>query len=121
VAGVAAGAVEKMDPTSGVQVSAGGEREDAEDGRREIKKKTYFCKYANDARGPSGYEASGPGWWVGGLGGLGRPAGQGRVGVVAGSAEGLRPSGERESGRFEKRSGPRLGSRAESEEEGFLN
>jgi hypothetical protein len=77
-------------------VSAGGEREDAEDGRREIKKKTYFCKYANDARGPSGYEASGPGWWVGGLGGLGRPAGQGRVGVVVGLA-GLEKKRKRKS------------------------
>jgi hypothetical protein len=35
-AGVVDGALEKMDPTSGVQVSAGGEREDTEDGRREI-------------------------------------------------------------------------------------
>jgi hypothetical protein len=70
-----------------VHASVRGEREDAEDGRHEIKKKTYFCKYANDARGPSGYEASGPGWWDGGLGGLGRLAGQGRVGVVAGPAD----------------------------------
>jgi hypothetical protein len=28
--------------------------------------------------GRAGYEASGPGWWDGGLGGLGRPASQGR-------------------------------------------
>ncbi len=58
---------------------SGGEREGAVDGMRETKKKTYFAKYAKDARGPSGYEASGPGsrW----LGGLGRPAGQGRWGL----------------------------------------
>jgi hypothetical protein len=37
--------------------------------------------------GRASYEASGPGRWDGGLGGLGRPAGQGRVGVVAGSAD----------------------------------
>jgi uncharacterized protein (DUF169 family) len=53
--------VEKKKLTCGVQVSVGGEREDVEDGRREIKKKMYFCKYANDTRGLSGYEASGPG------------------------------------------------------------
>jgi hypothetical protein len=57
-----AGAVEKMDPTSGAHVSAGGEREGADDGRRESKKKMYFCKYANGARG---------------LSGLGRPVGFG--------------------------------------------
>jgi hypothetical protein len=45
-----AGAVEKKDLTSGVHASARGEREGANDGRREIKKKTYFCKYANDVR-----------------------------------------------------------------------
>jgi hypothetical protein len=46
--------VEKKKLTSGVHASARGERVGAEDGRREIKNKTYFCKYANDARGLSG-------------------------------------------------------------------
>ena len=74
---------EEEDDRWGPGVS-GGERENAADGRHEIKKKTYFAKYAKDARGPSGYEASGPGsrW----LGGLGRPAGQGRVGGTRGMA-----------------------------------
>jgi hypothetical protein len=67
---------------------SGREREDTADGRREIKKKTYFAKYAKDACGPSGYEASGPGsrW----LGGLGRPASQGRWGLWPGRLR-LRP------------------------------
>jgi hypothetical protein len=56
-------AVEKKKLTSGVHASARGERESADDGRRESKKKTYFCKYANGARG---------------LSGLGRPAGEER-------------------------------------------
>jgi hypothetical protein len=34
--------------------SARGEREDAEDGRRESKKKTYSAQYAKGARRPSG-------------------------------------------------------------------
>jgi hypothetical protein len=45
--------VEKKKLTSGVHASPKGERVGAADGRREIKKKTYFCKYANDARGLS--------------------------------------------------------------------
>jgi hypothetical protein len=48
------GAVEKKDLISEVHTSARGEREGADDGRRESKKKTYFCKYANGARGLSG-------------------------------------------------------------------
>ncbi len=48
------GAVEKKKLTSGVHASAREEREGADDGRRESKKKTYFCKYANGARGLSG-------------------------------------------------------------------
>jgi hypothetical protein len=46
-----AGAVEKMKLTSGPHVSAGGQREGAEYGRRESKKEAYFCKYANGAHG----------------------------------------------------------------------
>jgi hypothetical protein len=75
-----AGTVEKKEPTSGAHVSAGGEREGADDGRRESKKKTYFCKYANGARR---------------LSGLGRPVGFGlreRRGA-SGSWLGRRPSG----------------------------
>jgi hypothetical protein len=87
--------VEKTKPTSGAHVSAGGEREGAENGRRESKKKTYFCKYANGAHGPSGL---GRQRWH-------RPAG------------GEGPAGP---------AGPKVelagkGSRAESEEERFLN
>jgi hypothetical protein len=79
-----AGAVGKKHLTGGAQVSAA-ERENAADGRREIKKKTYFTKYAKDARGPSGYEASGPGSrWARRLGPVGRPR---PVGVAAGPAE----------------------------------
>jgi hypothetical protein len=48
------GTLEKKDLTSGVHASARGEREGADDGRRESKKKTYFCKYANGACGLSG-------------------------------------------------------------------
>jgi hypothetical protein len=40
---------EEEDDRWGPGVS-GGERENAADGRREIKKKTYSCEYANDAR-----------------------------------------------------------------------
>ena len=74
------GAVEKKKLTSGVHASVRGEREGADDGRRESKKKTYFCKYANDARGLAGWAE-----WAGGLGReeLGRSAGRGR-GRVAG-------------------------------------
>jgi hypothetical protein len=61
-------------------------------------------------------------------GGLGRgrrrrlgPAGRPRPVGLAGLAEAEAQWGER-NGRLErKRNGPRLGSRAESEEEGFLN
>jgi hypothetical protein len=35
-------------------VSATGEREDAEDGWRESKKKTYYAEYVKGAHGPSG-------------------------------------------------------------------
>jgi hypothetical protein len=41
-----AGAVGKTDPTGGVHASARGERECADDGRHDSKKKTYFAKYA---------------------------------------------------------------------------
>jgi hypothetical protein len=90
-----AGAVEKTKPTSGAHVSAGGWREVAENRRRESKKKTYFCKYVNGARGPSGV-----GWqsWLRPVGGEG-PAG---------------PAGP-------KAEWAGKGSRAESEEERFLN
>jgi hypothetical protein len=72
--------VEKKKLTSGVHASARGERVGDEDGRCEIKKKTYFCKYANDARGlsslgrPVGFGlrerrgASGAGWGEGRVG-----------------------------------------------------
>jgi hypothetical protein len=40
------GTVEKKKLTSGVHASVRGEREGAEDGRREIKKKTACAKYA---------------------------------------------------------------------------
>jgi hypothetical protein len=49
-----AGAVGKMNPTCGVHASARGEREGADDGRREAKKKMACAKYANDASGLSG-------------------------------------------------------------------
>jgi hypothetical protein len=68
------------------------------DGRREIKKKTYFAKYAKDARRPSGYEASGPGW-ARRLGPTGRPR---PVGVVAGPVE-AEAQWEEENGRLEKK------------------
>jgi hypothetical protein len=83
------GAVEKKKLTSGVHASARGEREGADDKRRESKKKTYFCKYANGARG---------------LSGLGRPVGFGlrerRGASGAGWAEG-RPG--RKVGRAESK------------------
>ena len=44
------GTVGKTDLIGGVHTSARGEREGADDGRREIKKKTYSCEYANDVR-----------------------------------------------------------------------
>jgi hypothetical protein len=44
------GAVEKKKLTRWVHASVRGEREGADDGRRESKKKTYFRKYANGAR-----------------------------------------------------------------------
>jgi hypothetical protein len=88
------GAVEKKKLTSGVHASARGEREGTDDGRRESKKKTYFYKYANGARG---------------LSGLGRPVGFGlrerRGASGAGWAEG--------------RPGRKVG-QAESEEERFF-
>jgi hypothetical protein len=40
--------------TGGAHASARREREGAEDGRHESKKKTYYVKYAKGARGPSG-------------------------------------------------------------------
>ncbi len=49
-----AGTVGKTDPTGGVHTSARGEREGADDGRRESKEKAYFCNYANGVHGPSG-------------------------------------------------------------------
>jgi hypothetical protein len=71
--------VEKKKLTSGVHASVRGEREGADDGRCESKKKTYFCKYANGACG---------------LSGLGRPVGFGlrerRGASGAGWAEGRR-------------------------------
>jgi hypothetical protein len=84
--------------TSGVHASARGERVGAEDGRREIKKKTYFCKYAHDAPRLSGL---GPGEreWA-------SACGRGE-----GPAEPAGPKAEWAG----------KGSRAESEEEGFLN
>jgi hypothetical protein len=81
------GAVEKKKLTSGVHTSAREEREGADDGRRESKKKTYFCKYANACAGwparPSGLAVwAGESW-------AGRQA---EVGEVAGRL-GRRPSG----------------------------
>jgi hypothetical protein len=58
-----AGAGWRKELTSGAHASARGEREGAENGRCESKKKTSFAKYAKGTHGPSG---------------LGRPAGQGR-------------------------------------------
>jgi hypothetical protein len=84
-----------MKLTSGPHVSVGGWREGAENGRRESKKKAYFCKYANVARGPSGLGRQS---WL-------RPAGE----------EGpVRPAGP-------KAEWAGKGSRAESEEKRFLN
>jgi hypothetical protein len=40
--------------TGGAHASMRAEREDAEDGRRESKKKIYSAEYAKGARGPSG-------------------------------------------------------------------
>jgi hypothetical protein len=82
-----AGAVEKKDLTSGVHASARGEREGADDRRRESKKKAYFCKYANAcAGGPAG--PSGLAVWAG-ESWAGRQAGwaEGRVGRMVGRAE----------------------------------
>jgi hypothetical protein len=96
------GAVEKKDLTSGVHASARGEREGADDGRRESKKKTHFCKYANGARG---------------LSGLGRPVGFGlreRRGA-SGSRLGRRPSGP------QGRPGRKQGKRISELKIGFLN
>jgi hypothetical protein len=46
--------------TSGAHASVRGEREDAEDGRHESKKKRYSTEYAKGARGPmKGTEAYG--------------------------------------------------------------
>ena len=64
----------KTNLTCGVHMSAREEREGVTDGRRDSKKKAYFTEYAIGAR--VGRAASGPGK----PGGLGRPAGQGRVG-----------------------------------------
>jgi hypothetical protein len=90
-----AGAVEKTKLTSEAHVSAGGSREGTENERRELKKKTYFCKYANDARGPSGLGRQS---WL-------RPAGgEGPAGPAGPKAEWAGKD-----------------SRAKSEEERFLN
>jgi hypothetical protein len=70
-----ADAVEKKNLTSGVYASVRGEREGADDGRRESMKKTYFCKYANDARGLAVWAGEN---WAGRraeAGEVGRPAG----------------------------------------------
>jgi hypothetical protein len=64
-------------------------------GRRESKKKTYFCKYANGARGPSGLGRQS---WLRPVGGEGPTGPAGWKAEWAGK-----------------------GSRAESEEERFLN
>jgi hypothetical protein len=45
------GAVEKKKLTSGVHASVRGEREDADDGRRDSMKKTYYAKYAKASAG----------------------------------------------------------------------
>jgi hypothetical protein len=78
--------VGKKKLTCGVHMSARGEREGAADGRRDSQKKTYFAKYAKDARaerlGPAcglGCGTVGQAAWAGrqakaGWGG-GRPAG----------------------------------------------
>jgi hypothetical protein len=53
--------VEKKGLTSGVHASARGEREGADDGRREIKKKTACAKYAKAGVGwPAGPRRVGP-------------------------------------------------------------
>jgi hypothetical protein len=59
---------------------SGGERENAADGRREIKTKTYFAKIRQRRAGRAAVKPVGRG--VGG--GLGRPAGQGRAGLWPG-------------------------------------
>jgi hypothetical protein len=46
-----AGAVEKKKLTSGVHASVRGEREGADDGRRDSKKKTCFTKYVKAGAG----------------------------------------------------------------------
>jgi hypothetical protein len=95
-------AVGKKKLTSGAHVSAGGKREGADDGRRESKKKTYFYKYANGARG---------------LSGLGRPVGfslRKRRGA-SGSRLGRRPSGP------QGRPGQKQGKRISELKIGFLN
>jgi hypothetical protein len=71
---------EEEDDMWGPGVS-GGERKGAEDGMREIKEKTYFAKYARDARGPSDCEDGGPGCGRRlGPAGRPRPVGVGRAG-----------------------------------------
>jgi hypothetical protein len=69
------------------RVSEGREREGADDGRRESKKKTYFCKYANACAGwpagPSGLAVWARESWAGR---------QAKAGEVAGRL-GRRPSG----------------------------
>ncbi len=97
-----ASAVGKMNPTCGAHVSARGEREGADDGRRESKKKTYFCKYANAC---AGWPAGPSGWRFG----------PGRVGPVG------RPRpGKWQAGWAEGRVGRKVG-RAESKEKEFPN
>jgi hypothetical protein len=79
--------VEKKKLTSRVHASARGEREGADDGRRESKKKTYFCKYASACAGwpagPSGLAVWAGESWAGW---------QAEAGEVAGRL-GRRPSG----------------------------
>jgi hypothetical protein len=81
-----AGAVGKMNPTCGIHASVRGEREGADDGRRQSKKKTYFAKYAKAGAGwpagPSGLAVwAGKSWFrsAGRGRGSGRSAGPRRV------------------------------------------
>jgi hypothetical protein len=94
---------EEEDDRWGPGVS-GGERENTADGRREVKKKTYSCEYANDSAGRAAVKPVGRGVerWLG-------PAGRPRpVGVAAGPAEAEAQGGEagrlgRKLGRENKR------------------
>ncbi len=76
---------------------SGGERENAADGRREIKKKTYSCEYANDARAER-LRSQWAGVAVGSAAWAGRQA---KAGWGGGGWLGRlrrRPSGERQAG-----------------------